>query len=479
MRLMRELEVFFKPRSVAVIGATPTPGKIGNIVIENLYGEGYDGRIHFVNPNYDEILGMPCYPKITDCPDGVDLAIVVVPAKIVPDVLEQAGRKKVKGAVVISAGFSEGDQEGRDRENLILEISKKHGMRIVGPNSLGVISPHHKMNASFARTSPLKGPIAFFSQSGAFCTAAIEYSVREMLGFSAFVSSGNKADVGDSDLVDHFASDKKTTCIAAYMESTKDGHALFDSLKRASKKKPIVILKAGRTERGAKAAKSHTGALAGSDSAYDGAFKQTGVYRAKTMFELFDAAQALANQPPMKGEGVAIVTNAGGMGVIATDFAFDMNLKLAELSDETLQDIGKACPPTWSWGNPIDIIGDADTSRYAKVLTAVGRAPEVKAIMVIAARQAATNLFQIAKWIAITSKLSGKPTVACFAGIFDQESEQYLDSRGIPVMSVPERGITALHALSERGKWLDKMGIDHPEPKKDGCRSERGKGRTK
>jgi acetyltransferase len=456
---MRDLDPFFRPRSIAVIGATPTPGKVGNIVIENLLGDGFMGKIHFVNPNYSDILGIPCYPTVLDCPGDVEMAVVVVPAAIVPEVLEQAGKKGVKGAVVISAGFSEGGQDGVEREKAVLESARKYGMRIVGPNSLGVISPHVNMNASFARTSPLKGSIAFFSQSGAFCTAAIEYSVREILGFSAFVSSGNKCDVDDANLIDYFCSDPKTKCVAAYMESTKNGAALFKALRKASRKKPIVILKAGRTERGAKAAKSHTGALAGSDSAYEAAFRQTGVYRAKTMFELFDAAQALAHQPPMDGDGIAIVTNAGGMGVIATDFAYDLGLSLAELSKDTLDDIGKACPPTWSWGNPVDIIGDADTSRYANVLTAVGKAPEVRGIMVIAARQAATNIFEIAKWIAITAKISGKPTVACFAGIFDRESEQFLDSKGIPVMEVPERAITALHALSVRGKWLRKNGI--------------------
>jgi acetyl coenzyme A synthetase (ADP forming)-like protein len=462
--LMQDLDPFFRPSSIAVIGATPTPGKVGNIVIENLYGDGYRGKIFLVNPNHAEILGMPCLPSVLDCPGKVDMAIVVVPANSVLDVLDQAGRKGVKGAVVISAGFSEGAEDGKEREKALVATARKYGMRMVGPNSLGVIAPHINMNASFARTSPLKGSIAFFSQSGAFCTAAIEYSVREILGFSAFVSSGNKADVDDSDLIDYFAHDHRTKCIAAYMESTKDGGALFESLKRASRKKPIVILKAGRTERGAQAAKSHTGAMAGSDSAYEAAFKQTGVYRAKTMFELFDAAQALAHQPPMDGDGIAIVTNAGGMGVIATDFANDLGLPLSELSKETLAEIGKACPPTWSWGNPIDIIGDADTARYANVLTAVGKAPEAKGIMVIAARQAATNLFQIAKWISITAKVSGKPTVACFAGIFDQESEQFLDSKGIPVMSVPERAITALHALSVRGRYLKKNGLKISSP---------------
>jgi acetyltransferase len=249
------------------------------------------------------------------------------------------------------------------------------------------------------------------------------------------------------------------------MESTRRGQDLFKALDKASKKKPIVILKAGRSKRGAKAASSHTGALAGSDASFDAVFRQTGVYRAKTMFELFDAAQALAHQPPLVDDGIAIVTNAGGMGVIATDYAEELGLELAELSKTTLDEIGKACPPTWSWGNPIDIIGDADTARYANVLKAVGQAPEVRGIMVIAARQAATNLYEIAKWIAITAKLSGKPTVACFAGIEDPESERFLDSRGIPVMPVPERAVTALHALRVRGRYLCKKKLlDTPQP---------------
>lgn len=459
MSVVRDLDPFFKPKSVAVIGATPISGKIGNIIIENLLSDGYKGKILFVNPNYKEILGMPCYPTVLDCPVDIDMAVIVVPAKLVPEVMEQIGRKGTKAVTIISAGFSEGDAEGKEREKVVLDIAKRYSIRMVGPNSLGVISPHARMNASFARTSPMEGAIAFFSQSGAFCTAAIEYSIGEMLGFSAFVSSGNKADIDDADLVNYFADDPRTKCIAAYMESTRKGPELFKALDRASRKKPIVILKAGRSKRGAMAASSHTGAMAGADSAFEAVFKQTGVYRARTMFELFDAAQALANQPPFVGDGLAIVTNAGGMGVIATDYAEELGLDLADLSKQTLDDIGKACPPTWSWGNPIDIIGDADTARYANVLKVVGQAPEVKGILVIAARQAATNLYEIAKWIAITSKLSGKPTVACFAGIEDPESERFLDSRGIPVMEVPERAVTALHALSVRGRYLKKKGL--------------------
>lgn len=456
MPTVHEFDGFFKPKSVAVIGATPSSGKIGNIIIENLFSQGYKGKVYFVNPNYREILGIPCHPSVLDCPETPDMAVVVVPAKLVAGVLEEAGQKGVRCVTVISAGFSEGGDEGKVMERDITEIAKRHGIRMIGPNSLGIISPHHDMNASFARTSPMKGQIAFFSQSGAFCTAAIEYSISELLGFSAFVSTGNKADIDDADLVSYFANDTKTKCIAAYMEATRKGQELFKALDKASRKKPIVILKAGRSRRGAKAASSHTGALAGSDAAFDAAFKQTGVYRARTMFELFDASQALANQPPLMGDGLAIVTNAGGMGVIATDYAEELGLELAELSASTLAEIGKVCPPTWSWGNPIDIIGDADTARYSNVLKIVGQAPEVKGILVIAARQAATNLFELAKWISITAKLSGKPTVACFPGIEDPESERFLDGAGIPVMPVPERAITALHALSVRGQYLGK-----------------------
>lgn len=459
MPTVHEFDPFFKPKSIAVIGATPTSGKIGNIIIENLLSDGYKGKIFFVNPNYPEILGMRCYPSVLDCPDPVDMAVVVVPAKLVAGAMEEVGKKGVKCVIIISAGFSEGDAEGKAREMAVVEIAQRYKIRVIGPNSLGVISPLHQMNASFARTSPTPGAIAFFSQSGAFCTAAIEYSIGELLGFSAFVSTGNKADIDDADLVRYFSNDPKTKCIAAYMEATRKGPELFTALGKASKKKPIVILKAGRSKHGAKAASSHTGALAGSDAAFDAVFKQTGVYRARTMFDLFDASQALANQPPLIGDGLAIVTNAGGMGVIATDYAEEMGLELADLTDATIEDINKVCPPTWSKGNPIDIIGDADTARYANVLKIIGQAPEVKGILVIAARQAATNLFELAKWIAITAKLSGKPTIACFAGIEDPESERFLDGRGVPVMPVPERAITALHALSVRGKYLQKKGL--------------------
>ncbi len=459
MPSVRDLDPFFKPKSVAVIGATPSSGKIGNIIIENLFSDGYQGRIFFVNPNYKEILGMTCYRSVLDCPEIPEMAIIVVPAKLVAGVMEEVGKKGTRAVTIISAGFSETDAEGKERERVVLEIAQRNGIRIVGPNSLGIISPHARLNASFARASPLAGHIAFFSQSGAFCTAAIEYSLGEMLGFSAFVSSGNKADIEDADLVTYFANDPKTKCIVAYMEATRKGQELFQALDKASRKKPIVILKAGRSRKGARAASSHTGALAGSDASFDAAFKQTGVYRAKTMFDLFDAAQALANQPPLTDDGIAIVTNAGGMGVVATDYAEEIGIELADLSKETVEALAKVCPPTWSWGNPIDIIGDADTARFAGVLEIIGRAPEVKGILVIAARQAATNLYELAKWIAITSKLSGKPTVACFPGIEDPESERFLDSRGVPAMPVPERAITALHALHVRGKYLKKKGL--------------------
>jgi len=299
---VHEFDPFFKPKSVAVIGATPTSGKIGNIIIENLFSDGYMGRIFFVNPNYPEILGMRCYPSVLDCPDAVDMAVVVVPANLVAGVMEEVGKKGVKCVIIISAGFSEGDAEGKAREKAVVEIAQRYNIRVIGPNSLGVISPLHQLNASFARTSPIPGAIAFFSQSGAFCTAAIEYSIGELLGFSAFVSTGNKADIDDADLVSYFSNDPKTKCIAAYMEATRKGPELFKALGKASKKKPIVILKAGRSKHGAKAASSHTGALAGSDAAFDAVFKQTGVYRARTMFELFDASQALANQPPLIGD---------------------------------------------------------------------------------------------------------------------------------------------------------------------------------
>ncbi|MEW5761150.1 MAG: CoA-binding protein, partial [Candidatus Thermoplasmatota archaeon] len=381
---MHELYNFFHPKSVAVIGASPKEGKVGYSLIKNIISS-FKGKVYAVNPNEKEVLGHITYKSVLDIKDEVSLAVIAVKANIVPTIIEECGKKNIKACIIISSGFSESGN--KELEKNIISIASNYGNRILGPNSLGLIAPYSSLNASFTRTMPMKGPIGFISQSGAFCTSAIEYSIEEKFGFSGFVSIGNKADIEDGDLIKYFSDDEKTKCIAIYMENAKNGRKFFDALKKCAKKKPIVILKSGRSEAGAKAASSHTGAIAGSDKAYDAAFKQAGVYRAKTMFELFDSARALAYQPPLIGEGIAILTNAGGPGVIAADTAYELALPLSKISDKTLKEIDKVCPPTWNRGNPLDIIGDANVERYYSVLKILANAEEVHGIIVLVGPQ--------------------------------------------------------------------------------------------
>ncbi len=335
-----DLAYCFKPRNVAVIGASREEGKVGNAVLTNLLkgttrqmmsAKGFEGNIYPINPKSDEILGLKCYPSITDVPEDVDLAVIIIPSKFVPSVMKELPSKNVKTAIIISAGFSEGGPDGAELEKQVLETAKANNIRIIGPNCLGIMRTHNNLNASFADIMPPKGPISFVSQSGALCTAVIQYSYEEDIGFSNFVSIGNKSDVDDADLLEYFAEDPETKAIALYVESLKDGQKFMKTAKEVIKEKPIVVLKSGRTESGAKAASSHTGSLAGSDVAYEAAFKQSGIYRVYTISELFDIAKALGYQPPAKGNNIAIITNAGGPGVMAADQLYYRNLNLAQL----------------------------------------------------------------------------------------------------------------------------------------------------
>jgi len=302
---------------------------------------------------------------------------------------------------------------------------------------------------------PPRGPIAFISQSGAFGTAVIEYALEEHFGISYFVSIGNKSDVNDAELLEYFSQDNETKCIAIYLESVKDGRGFYNSLRQATIKKPVVILKAGVTSAGARAILSHTGALAGQDVAYESAIKQAGALRARTMYELFDSSRALAYQPPVPyGKGVVIVTNAGGPGVIAADKAYELGLPLAKLSEKTIRAITEVCPPTWSRSNPVDIIGDADPERYRRVLQIVTESEEAGGIIIICSRQALTHLMEIVQDIVTLSKRVQIPITVSLVGIVAQEEDKFLDIHGIPVTEVPERAVKAMHALYMRGKFL-------------------------
>lgn len=461
------LDKFFHPTSIAVIGASSNPEKIGNIILRNiLYGQvkkynhrgGYKGKVFPVNLKEREILGLRTYPGVKNIPKNIDVAVIAVPANNVIQIVRECGEKGIKAAIIISAGFAESGGTGVELQKNLIEIAKGYGVRIIGPNCLGIISCVENLNMTFARVMPPRGPIAFISQSGAFGTAVIEYALEEYFGISYFVSIGNKSDVDDAELLEYFAEDKETKCISIYLESVRDGRRFYNSLKKATQKKPVVVLKAGVTPAGGRAIASHTGALAGQDSAYDAAIKQAGALRARTMFELFDSSRALAYQPPVPyGKGIVIVTNAGGPGVLAADKAYELGLPLAKLSEKTISDITKVCPPTWSRSNPVDIIGDATPERYRRVLEILTACEEVGGIIVICSRQALTHLMEIVQYIVNLSKKITIPITVSLVGIVAQEEDKLLDISGIPVSEVPERAVKAMHALYMRGKFLKRL----------------------
>jgi acetyltransferase len=467
---MEPIKGFFKPSSVAVIGASAKKGKVGNVILNNIiYGSdeneragvkgGFKGDIYPVNPRTDEISGLKVYENILKVPSEVDMAVICIPPSIINEVIEDCGKKGIKSLVIITAGFSEMGKEGRELEKKMLSTAGKYNMRIIGPNCLGIISPFSDLNASFGDAVPKKGPISFASQSGALCTSVIQYSFEEYLGFSNFVSIGNKADVDDADLIEYFHKDPNTKCIMLYIESLKDARKFFETARRVVRDKPVVAFKSGYTEEGAKATSSHTGSIAGSDSAYEAAFRQAGIFRARTLSELFDASRALAYQPVPKGENIAILTNAGGPGVLAADKVYSLGMKCSELSDETIEELDKICPPQWSHRNPVDIIGDSTAQRYDDALKILMDADEVDAVVLLLSPTAMAHPLNLAYRIVDIHESTGKPITVSFVGMVHQPSENYLDSKGIPEIEYPERSVYAMHALMERYKFLKKEGI--------------------
>jgi acetyltransferase len=464
---MHELGNFFKPSSVAVIGASATKGKVGNIILQNiLYGSksnaeenivgGFKGQIFPINPQADEISGLRAYKSITQVPSNVDMAVICIPPGGVKEAIEDCGKKGVKSAVIITAGFSETGQDGGKVESEILELAERYNIRIIGPNCLGVISTYSSLNASFGDAAPKPGPISFASQSGALCTSVIQYSFEEFLGFSNFVSVGNKSDVDDADLIEYFHNDPNTKCIMLYIESLKNARKFFETARKVVREIPIVAFKSGYTEEGAKATSSHTGSIAGSEAAYEAAFRQSGVFRARTLSQLFDASRALAYMPVPKGENIAILTNAGGPGVLAADTAYSLGMKLAELSEDTMEQLNKICPPNWSHRNPVDIIGDATANRYDDALKILMNAKEIDGIILLLSPTAKAHALNLAYRIVDEFEAVRKPITVSFVGMVHQDSENYLDSQGIPEIEYPERAVFAMYALINRLRFLKK-----------------------
>lgn len=439
----------FRPRSVAVIGASREPRKVGHAVLKNIIDSGFQGRIYPVNPKADEVLGIKAYKSVLDIPDSIDLAVIVVPASTALDAVEECGKKGVKYLIVISAGFKEVGGDGIERERKLIDIARRHGMRIVGPNCLGIIDTYTPINASFSAAMPRRGGIAFISQSGALLTAILDWSIKRGIGFSRIVSLGNKADLNEADFIQAVEEDVNTKVVLLYLESIENGRNLIEVASRVSRKKPIVLLKGGVTEAGARAAMSHTGAMVSSITALEAGLRKAGILIARSLSELFDYAIAFSNQPVPMNNRIAVVTNAGGPGVITSDMIVSRGLRLASLSPDTVSNLRSKLPPAAAVYNPVDVLGDAGVDRYSHAIEAVLADDNVDALLVILTPQAMTEPIEIAKTVLKLSKrYPNKPIMGVFiGGDMIEEASRVLIENGIPVFDLPERGVAALYGM--------------------------------
>jgi acetyltransferase len=457
------LQEFFTPRSIAVIGASTNPDKLGYAVLENLVNGEYLSparRVYPINPSADEILGQKAYPVVTDVPDPIDLAVIVIPYPIVPEALRTCGEKGIPATIVISAGFREAGMEGLERERELLKIAQQYDIRLIGPNCLGVIDTVTPMNASFSAGMPPGGPMAFMSQSGALGTAILDWALAGRLGLSKFVSLGNKADVSETDLLLAWQDDTSSNVILSYVEGLPDGQEFIRVARRVSKKKPVVALKSGTTQAGSRAVSSHTGSLAGSEQAYEAAFRQAGVLRARSLQELFDLALAFGYLPPLNGDRIAIVTNAGGPGILATDALERAGMQLARFDPDTIHELEKFLPDAASAANPVDVLGDARSDRYQFALETVVKDPHVDGVMVILTPQAMTEIRATAESMAAVVDEVDIPIVGCFMGEARiKEGIQVLEEHRIPNYGFPERAAHIFRAMATYRQLRSK-----PEP---------------
>jgi acetate---CoA ligase (ADP-forming) len=448
---MSELKPFFDPGSVAVIGASSNTTKLGYAVLKNLVDGGYSekGEIYPINPGSDTILGYKAYPSVLEVPGPIDLAVIVIPYPLVPEVLRICGQKGIPAAIIISAGFREAGEEGLERELELIEIAKEYKIRLVGPNCLGIIDTFTPLNASFAAGTPPSGPMAFMSQSGALGTAVLDIALSGRLGLSKFASLGNKADVNEIDLLRAWADDENTRAILIYNEGIPNGAEFIDVARKVAQLKPVVAIKSGVTQAGSRAVSSHTGSLAGSEQAYQAAFQQAGVIRADSMQDLFDMALALAYQPPLAGDRIAIVTNAGGPGILATDALERADLSLARFELETQHALEQYLPDAASAANPVDVLGDARADRYRFAMECVAADPNVDGIMIVLTPQAMTEIEDTAAAVVKLSKSIEKPILACFMGEASLvQAINKLVENGVPNYPFPERAALAFHAMS-------------------------------
>ncbi len=466
-RPAHQLEPFFNPKSVAVIGATKTLNAVGNTLLNNLVAGDFPGEIYPINPKYETLFDLKCYPSLEAIPGEVELVVIITPAKTIPGIIDQCVAKKAKGAIIISAGFKELGPEGLALENEVLKRARKGGLRLVGPNCLGIMNPLTNFNATFAASMGLKGNVAFISQSGAMCTAVLDWSLKQKIGFSAFVSIGSMADINWGDLIDYLGSDPNTSSILIYMEAIGDAKAFLSAAKEVVLNKPIIVIKAGRTEAAAKAAASHTGSMAGSDEVFDAAMRRVGVLRVDEISDLFDMAEVLAKQPTPQGPRLAILTNAGGPAVLATDSAAQYGAEIAELSTETVEALNQFLPDAWSHSNPVDLLGDAGPDRYAKSIEIIAEDPNIDGILAILSPQDMTDIKGTAECLKPYAKLKNKPLLASWmGGEAVQVGIDVLSNSSIPNFIYPDGASKAFAAMWRQTYALQSL-YETPEIRED------------
>src|SRR5580658_9065280 len=445
------LDVFFAPKTVAVIGATETANTVGRTILWNLVTSPFGGTVFPVNPKRPSVLGVKAYKHISEVPEPVDLAVIVTPAASVPGIMHDCAAQGVRGAIVISAGFKEIGPAGVELERQIMVEARRGNMRVIGPNCLGAMSPLTGLNATFAAAVARPGNVGFISQSGALCTAILDWSLREMVGFSAFLSLGSMLDVGWGDLIYYLGNDPRTRSIVIYMETIGDARGFLSAAREVALNKPIIVIKAGRSEAAAKAAASHTGSLAGSDEVLEAAFRRSGVLRVNSIADMFYMAEVLSKQPSPKGPRLTILTNAGGPGVLATDALVANGGQLAELSPETMEALNQILPAAWSHSNPIDVLGDASAERYARAVEIAAKDPHSDGLLVVLTPQAMTDPTQIAEHLKPYAKLENKPILASWMGGADVAAGiAILNQARIPTFQFPD---TAVRAFAYMWRW--------------------------
>lgn len=451
---VENLDRIFKPQRIAVIGASDQPGTVGYSLLRNLISAGFQGVVYPVNPRRESVQGIQAFPDVHSLPKTPDLAVIATPSESVPDIVRECGNAGILGVVIISAGFREiGEAGKRLEEDLRKAWRSFKGMRILGPNCLGLIVPGRRLNASFAAGNPREGHIAFLSQSGALCTSVLDWAIAENIGFSQFVSVGNAMDVGFADLIDYLGEDPNNQSAILYIESLPEARAFMSAARAYARNRPIVAYKAGRFAESAKAAASHTGAMAGEDSVFDAAFQRAGIVRVYDIADIFDCTELLARSRSVKGPNLAIVTNAGGPGVMATDMLLSLNGRLAELSEKTLEALSKILPPQWSHGNPVDVLGDAPPDRFGEACRLVLEDPNVDAALAVLAPQAVTDPSATASVVATVTATSTKPVLAAWmGGNLMAGGIQLLNHAGVPTYTTPEQAVRAFMNLYSYGR---------------------------